>query len=317
MKATKYIIILASLFFLSCEKSTVIDVGDPEWTREMEPVLRDSIADIDYQVASDAHVFMDGNTPRMIYTGDDNDKPAIKLATYNSLNSWEPSTTLLGNDGLPGPDANKETAFYRKAANGKHQIYYIGYEDEETYEAQIFIAEADSLMGPYIRRSEPVIAKGLIAGKDVYLITSPSVVEHQNTLYMTFIGWNDSPENVTEVWVIGASSKDDGYTWGDFQLVDAKIAMEGQITRVNDDQYISVRTGDFENGEAIFYSTASHPFGPWTEKKTPILVQAGHPFEKDEIIAPQIFVDPISGEKVLYYTGADHLKGWWIMMAKE
>lgn len=308
---------LASLFILSCEQEAEVVLNFQEWTREQNPILRDTIVGIDYQVASDAHVFMDGNTLRVIYTGDDNDKPAIKLATYNSPNSWDPSTVLLGNDGLPGPDANKETAFYRKSVNGKHQIYYIGYEDEITYESQIFLAEADSLKGPYIRRPDPIVAKGLIAGKDVYLITSPSVVEHQNTLYMTFIGWNDSPLNVTEVWVIGATSSDDGHTWSDFQLVDAKIAMEGQITQVNDNRYISVRTGDFENGEAIFYATAPHPFGPWTEKESPILVQAGPPFEKDEIIAPQIFVEPISGEEVLYYTGADHAIGWWIMKAKE
>ena len=241
------------MFLCSCEKSgTTTNVTAIEWTREANPVLRDSIAGIDYQVASDAHVFMDGNQVKMIYTGDDNGKPAIKLASFNSLNDWEPSIILLGNDGVTGPDANKETAFYRKASNGKHQIYYIGYQEETTYEAQIFLAEADALEGPYTKRIVPIVPKGIIAGKDVYLITSPSVVEHQGLLYMTFLGWNNSPENVTEVWVIGATSSDDGYTWNNFQLVDTKIAMEGQVTRINDNKYVSVRTGNFEDKEAIF-----------------------------------------------------------------
>jgi hypothetical protein len=134
---------------------------------------------------------------------------------------------------------------------------------------------------------------------------------------MTFIGWDNSPNNVTEVWVIGATSNDEGYTWSNFQIVDTRIGMEGQVTKVNDDKYVAVRTGEFENKEAIFYSTASHPFGPWTENENPILVQAGPPLEKDEIIAPHIFIDPISEEEILFYTGADHSIGWWIMMARE
>lgn len=148
-------------------------------------------------------------------------------------------------------------------------------------------------------------------------MTSPSVVAHQGTLYMTFIGWNNSSDNVTEVWIIGATSNDEGYAWKNLQIVDTRIGMEGQVTRVNDSNYIAVRTGDFESKEAIFYSTAPHPFGPWVEKEDPILVQAGPPLEKDEIIAPQVFIKPGSGEEILFYTGADHSIGWWIMLARE
>jgi len=163
----------------------------------------------------------------------------------------------------------------------------------------------------------PVVSKGTIAGKNVYCMTSPSVVEHQGTLYMTFIGWDNSPNNVTEVWVMGTISDDEGHTWSNFQIVDTRIGMEGQVTKVNNNNYIAVRTGDFENKEAIFYSTASHQFGPWTEKENPILVQASPPLEKDEIIAPHIFIEPGSGEDILFYTGADHSIGRWIMMARE
>ena len=159
--------------------------------------------------------------------------------------------------------------------------------------------------------------RGVIAGKDVYLMTSPSVVEHQGSLYMTFIGWNNSPDNVTEVWVMGAKSEDEGHTWNEFQIVDTPIGMEGQVTKVKENDFIAVRTGDFENSEAIFYSTSSHPFGSWVEEESPILVQAGPPLEKDEIIAPHIFIDPQSGEEILFYTGADYSTGWWIMMARK
>lgn len=319
MKIIICLLLLFSLVFQACEKDNleVDNLEVKEWSRESDPVLRDTIISENYQVASDAHVFLDGDTLRMIYTGDVNGKPAIKLARSFTLNNWEPSMTLLGSVGPSGLDSHKETGFYRRSSNGKHQIYYIGYDSEATYEAQIFLAEADSIRGPYTQMNAPVVSKGTIAGKDVYCMTSPSVVEHQGTLYMTFIGWDDSPNNVTEVWVMGATSNDEGHTWSNFQIVDTRIGMEGQVTQVNNSEFVAVRTGEFENKEAIFYSTASHPFGPWTENEKPILIQAGPPLEKDEIIAPQIFIEPVSGEEILFYTGADHSIGWWIMMARE
>ena len=316
MKSPIYYIVVLSLALHACNKDNLEPISIIEWDRETNPVLQDTIVSENYQTASDPHVFMDNNSLSMIYTGDNEGKPAIKLANANTINNWSPTKTLLGAVGPSGLDSHKETGFYRKASNGKHQIYYIGYNDEETYESQIFLAEADSLSGEYTQMNAPIIGKGLIVDKDVYCMTSPSVIEHQGLLYMTFIGWDDSPNKVTEVWVLGATSNDNGHSWNDFQLVDTRIGMEGQVTKLGDNKFIAVRTGDFESKEAIFYSTSDHPFGPWTELENPILVQAGPPYEKDAIIAPQIFIDPISNEEILFYTGADFDIGWWVMMAK-
>ena len=123
MKTTIYALLTFSLIFQACEKNDPKVNNIKEWTRELSPVLRDTIIGGNYQVASDAHVFMDGDTLRMIYSGDDNGKSSIKLAYANALNNWEPSTTLLGSVGPSGLDTHKETGFYRKASNGKHQIY--------------------------------------------------------------------------------------------------------------------------------------------------------------------------------------------------
>ena len=308
-------IVFCVLIVVSCDENDTNPVING-WEREMGgPVFRDFIISENYQTASDAHIFYDGGTLNMIYTGDYNGKASIKLSKGSSLNTWTPVSTLLGDVGPSGLDSHKETGFYRKTPSGKHQIYYIGYDNESTYEAQVFLAEADSIEGPYIQMNQPIIPKGMIAGKNVYCITSPSVVKHGGLLYMMFIGWNNSPSNVTEVWIMGATSSDEGYTWSDFQIVETKIGMEGQVTKVGESEFIAVRTGEFENVEAIFYATASHPFGPWDELDNPILVQAGAPYEKDEIIAPQITINPSNGEQVLYYTGADYDLGWWIMMA--
>ncbi|GAB4409539.1 MAG: hypothetical protein OHK0039_13310 [Bacteroidia bacterium] len=119
------------------------------------------------------------------------------------------------------------------------------------------------------------------------------------------------------VWIIGATSADEGHTWSDFRLVDVPIGMEGQVTRIGDSSYVAVRTGTYRDREAVFYATAAHPFGPWTEQAAPALIQAGAPYEKDEIIAPQLTLDPATGLACLFYTGADYAIGWWIMLARQ
>ncbi len=312
------IIVSPLVFIISCDK----DNNEPkieEWQRASQnPIYRDLIPSENYQTASDAHVFFDENSNlKMIYTGDENGKPAIKLASGSSWYNWTKETSLIYLTGPSGLDSHKETGFYRKSSTGKHQIYYIGYDDENTYEAQIYLAEAATLTGQYTQMSQPVVAKGMITGKNVYAMTSPSIVEHQGLLYITFIGWDASPDNVTEVWIIGATSSDEGHTWSNYQIVDTRIGMEGQVTKISNNEFVSVRTSEYENKEAIFYSTSSSPFGPWTEQEKPILIQAGPSYEKDEIIAPQITIDPVTSKQYLYYTGADYQIGWWIMLAEK
>ncbi len=321
MKKIVNLLFITLIVLSSCEKENGPDPDNLSngWIRfENNPVFRDTVLNVpyDYEVASDAHVFFDDNSSlKMIYSGDVNEKISIKLASGSSWSNWAKVKPLLYEANSAGSDIYKETSFYRKSSTGKHQIYYIGYENEETYESQIFLAEADSLTGEYYQYPQPVIPKGTIAGKDVYCITSPSIMEHEGELYIVFIGWNAHPNEVTEVWIMGAKSSDEGHTWTDFQLVDTKIGMEGQVTKTPDGSFIAVRTGEHENEEAIFYAKANHPFGPWNEDDEPILIQAGAPYEKDEIIAAQITFDANSGKQYLYYTGADYQKGYWIMLA--
>ncbi len=314
----KTIIYLSLLLVItSCEKLNLNKLEN-SWVRHPEnPVYRDKIINENYEVASDPHVFYDTNGQLwMIYSGDVNGNISIKLAKGNSLTDWTYETNLLYKTGSSGLDSKKETAFYRFSNSGKHQIYYIGYPDEEKYESQIYLAEADSLEGPYTQMDDPLVSLGTIAGKQVEVITSPSIVEHEGKLYMSFIGWNGF-DDVTKIWVLGAISKDDGYTWTDFQKTDVPIGMEGQVTKAPDGSFVAVRTSDYKRAEAVYYSTSDHPFGPWKKESEPILAQAGKPYEKDEIIAPQITFDPDTEEPYLFYTGADHKKGWWIMLASE
>lgn len=289
------------------------------WQRDTNnPVLRDLIPAENYEVASDSHVFYDedGNL-RMVYTGDYQGRAAIKLANGASINQWSVNKAVVFEENNDGLDLFKETPFYRKSSTGKHQIFYIGYDDETTYQSQIYLAEADRVDGIYTQRKLPVVPRGILAGKDVYLITSPSIVAHQGLLYMVFIGWNNAPDLVSEIWIIGAVSSDDGYTWSDFQLVDTPIGAEGQITKTPDGGFVAVRTAEFDDDEAIFYATANHPFGPWKQDDTPILTKDGSILEKDEIIAAQVTFNPQTQEEYLFYTGANQQIGWWIMLAQR
>ena len=321
MKLSSILLVLVGgFFFIACgeEKSPIKELT-PGWNRSISnPVFRDLIPEENYQVASDPHVFYDGEgSLKMIYSGDVDGFSSIKLAQGTSPSSWEKEGPLLYEVGPSGKDVHKETAFYRKASNGKHQIYYIGYVDGQTYQSEVYLAEADQLTGPYMQIQNPVVPRGTLAGKDVYLITSPSIVEHQGKLFMCFLGWNDAPDEVSEIWVIGATSTDDGHTWTDFQIVDTRIGAEGQVTKIKENEFVAVRTGPYEDKEAIYYATASHPFGPWEEQSEPVIIQQDPIFEKDEVIAPQITVDPETEEEYLYYTGADYQNGWWVMLATK
>ena len=315
----KIYLILPIIFIISsCQTEMDKPVDYPgQWERHPDnPVYRDYISEENYEVASDPHVFFDEEGQLyMIYTGDVNGNPGIKLAKGKSFSEWEYEADLIYEVGPSGWDIHKETAFYRFSSSGKHQIYYIGYPNEENYESQLFLAEADEITGPYVQQSEPIIARGILAGKPVHLITSPSVLEHDKLLYLTFLAW-DGFQDVTMVWVMGAVSDDDGTTWKDIKEVNVPIGMEGQVTQMPDGTYCAVRTDAFKNVEAIWFSTASHPFGPWEEQDQPILVQEGAPWEVNEIIAPQITVNPDNEQMYLYYTGADYQKGWWVMLAE-
>ena len=315
MNSTLWSVTLLALM-LSCQPAAVPPASEL-WQRYPDgPVFRDPIPGAGYQVASDPHVFLADGALRMVYTGDDQGYSTIKLAAGSDWDTWQVVGSLLAETGPSGLDRNKETPFYRRTAAGKHQIYYIGYADEDTYQAQLFLAEADSLRGPYQRMAQPIIPRGTMAGKEVYCITSPSVVSHEGKLYLSFLAWNDAPARVSQVWVMGATSTDEGHSWSEVKQVEVPIGMEGQVTRVRAGAFVAVRTGGQAGREAIFYATAAHPFGPWREQDTPLLRQAGAPYETDEIIAPQLTLDPATGQPVLYYTGANYRIGWWVMLAR-
>ena len=223
---------------------------------------------------------------------------------------------MLGPSIQPDAIPHKETAFYHRVSATDHRIYFIGYSDEETYQSSIYMARSPALTGPWTIGPDPVMDRGLTAGKDVYLITSPSIMEHDGQLVMTWLGWNGF-EDVTEVWTFTATSDLNGETWQNTVETFVPIGMEGQVTKHPDGGFVSVATRETNTGvEGIFASCADHPSGPWSEMPDPLLTLAGDKWEVDEIIAPSITFDLQSGRPYLFYTAAAHAKGWRMMMAQ-
>lgn len=285
-----------------------------------EPILEDMFNG--YGFASDIHVFESEGQIYGIYSGSqerEDDSSSIKLATSTDYINWEKQGVLLGSDNPSDLDYNKETAFYRYSeSRGKHQIYYIGYVDEDEYASQIFLTESDSPDGPYIKVNDnPIIPLGIQAGRDVKSITSPSIVEYEGTLYIAYCAWDAPHEAVTEVWIIGATSTDGGLTWSNYQEVNVPVCMEGQLTIGPDGKFYSLGTvGDESDGVATFtLARADHPFGPYESVGTVLKRDINNDFEK-EFIAPQITFDTKTNKAYLYYAGADYAIGWWIMIAE-
>ena len=170
-------LIVASLVFAPAAALACIPT---DWTRHEGPVHRDRMFLGLYEAASDAHVFPteDGRLA-MIYSGDDGGQSAILLAFGQDWTRWETWGVLLGPSRQPSAIAHKETAFYRRAGPADHRLYFIGYADEDTYGSDIYVARAQALTGPWRVEPEPIIRRGLTDGRDVRVITSPSVVEHE------------------------------------------------------------------------------------------------------------------------------------------
>lgn len=282
----------------------------PDWVRHDGPVLRDRLLLGLYEAASDAHVFDHAGTRAMIYSGDDGGASAIVLAS-RADGTWRRRGVLLGPSRQRGP-RHKETAFHRATRDG-HAIWFVGYEDEEAYAARLYRATAPALEGPWRIDPEPVVGLGDTDGRDVALVTSPSVVEAPDGLLMTWLGW-DAFDGVTEVWTFAARSVDGGETWSAPRAVDLPIGMEGQVTRRPDGGYVAVATRDAGGGrEGIFAACADAPLGPWVAMPDPLLVLARDRWEVDEITAPSIAYE--GGLPRLYYTAAEHARGWRIMRA--
>lgn len=289
------------------------------WQRHGNPVLRDPEPCSGFEAAADPHVFrtQDGEL-RMVYTGphpilDSNDHATIKLAVANSHTEWPPGPVLLVGSNSGGLDNSKETSFYRLAHSGKHQIYYIGYEEDgNMYESQIFLAEADVLEGPYTLPTAPIIPNGMQVGHEVVVMTSPSIVEHEGKLYMVYCAWNAFPVP-TAVWVHGATSDDDGQTWDVVGEVPVPSCMEGSFTCGPDGLFYAVATQTNAQTEVFTIGRSEYPFGPYEMLTEPVMTSAGTPWEVDEMNTPQLFFE--GDTAYLYYSGADYSTGWWVMLA--
>ncbi len=271
--------------------------------------------------AADPHVWEESpGQYRMVYTDAVEERQAIAMATSTDLVSWTPIANaqypdgvVLAGAGPGGQDLNQETAVYRRTDDGQHQIFYIGYADEIEYHTAIYKAEASEIEGPYLREADPVIP-WTPGGPDSFAMTSPTIVEHNGQLFMTYIGWQSYPDG--PVINVGATSDDDGRTWdkhGELSWDDI-FGVEAHTEPGPDGLFYRVGiTGDTQGGDVITLGRAPHPFGPFTTLAEPILVPGGARVgEGDTIMSPTLmFRDDIETAYMLY--AAVDTGGWpWV-----
>ncbi len=272
------------------------------------------------EIASDAHVWREApGVYRMVYTDGVGDHQAIGMATSSDLVNWKPiadsehpNGIVLQGAGPSGKDLHLETAFYRKANDGKHQIFYIGYPEESAYHTAIYKAEASKVQGPYVRESDPVISWSA-GGLDATAMTSPTIVEHAGKLYMSYIGWEAYPDG--PVHIVGMTSTSDGRAWGDKVDLgwDDNFGVEAHMEKGPDGRFYRVGTvGDAQGNDVIALGQSDHPFGPFTQLPTPILTREG-PGEDDSITAPNLLFQPETGTAYVHYTAVG-TGGWpWVI----
>lgn len=263
--------------------------------------------------AADPHVWANGiNDYYMVYTSEFSGAQAISMARSTDLVTWTPivspqysSEHILRGAGPAAGQAHQETAVYYKTPGGQHQIYYIGYDSEATFQSQIYRATASSIEGPYTREATPVLSFGASGSYDDAAMTSPSIVEHQGVLYMCYVAWADSPTGPSPTVInAGATSSDYGATWtktGTISFSDI-FGVEAHIEKGPDGKFYRVATETINSADALSIGVSAHPFGPYT-KHAGVLVPGGVGVgEVDSITAPSLFFNRADRRAYMFYS---------------
>ena len=271
--------------------------------------------------AADPYVWMQSpGHYRMVYTDSANDHQVIAMATSTDLVHWRPISdsqypngVILQGAGPGGQDGYLETATFRKTEDGKYQVFYIGYSNESTYHSAIYEAEATNMDGPYTREAKPVIS-WTPKGADAQSMTSPTIVEYQGKLYMTYVGWASFPNG--PVTIMGATSTTDGRSWNKVGPLswDNIFGVEADTEKGPDGLFYRVGiTSDAQGNDVISLGRASQPFGPYTVLPEPILVRGGPSVgEGNTIMSPSLLFVPGQSTAYLYYAAVD-TGGWpWV-----
>lgn len=266
--------------------------------------------------AADPHVWANGPKDYyMVYTTDYAGTQAIAMARSSDLVTWTPisspqygSEYIIRGNGPAAGQNNQETAIYYKTPGGQHQLYYIGYDDIGTYQAQIYRATATNIQGPYTRESSPVLAFGTSGSYDDYAMTSPTIVTHSGTLYMVYVAWADSPLGVNPgVTNAGATAGTDGSSWtksGSLSFGDV-FGVEGHIEKGPDGRFYRAATETVESADVLSVGYATSPFGPYTKFGSVLTMGGGSVGEVDSITAPTLFFNQLNRRLYMFYSSVD------------
>lgn len=292
------------------------------WTRRPDPVFTGQ-----FNVASDPMVLRKGNLYHMYYAClDELAHTAVCLATSQDGISWQEVDTggpirglvLRGKRGSWDEHVETPYVFQR---GPEYLLYYIGYTEEKRKQqaTNYEIGLARSSDGVHFdRASERPVLSGTRGGYDSDGISSPLVLEHENSLLMVYAAqcYYNCTHDVAGV-LAGAKSID-GVNWE--KLEKPIFAEGGKINWVRDfvaePDLIKGPDGSFY----LFFTSyhdAAHPgkigmakslfpFGPWEITSVPVVT---HIKGEDGVLAPSVLIE---GDRVrmwfLGHTPEEHYR---------
>jgi hypothetical protein len=146
-------------------------------------------------------------------------------------------------------------------------------------------------------------------------MTSPTIVEHEGTLFMSYLGWATFPDG--PVTLAGATSNDDGRSWQKVGALswDDIFGVEAHTEKGPDGMFYRVGVGgDAAGDDVLLLGRAQHPFGPYEVRPEPILTEGGPAVgEGDSVMSPSLLFDDTTGTAYMHYAAVD-TGGWpWVV----
>ena len=191
------------------------------------------------------------------------------------------------------------------AINDSLFLYYIGYPeanfDNGIYASQIGLAVGTDIASLARAANQPVIPRG--GPNDLDALTSPAVVEHEETYYMLYTGWTNILTAEGFLGLTGATSPD-GIRW---EKTETPLFPEVANTR-----FETATEADLVQGpDSLFYlffsaeggialARSSQPFGPW-EVYPEFIIVSEYDWESGEVVAPSALIE--DGLVKIWYSG--------------
>jgi len=331
----KYINKISVLLLLIVTSFSNVQAQWTTWNKYPNNYVYEHNTEGAWNVASDPAVIFEDSIYRMIVSGDrgtmangTGDGNSIIMATsldgyvWTTLQNGQNGVVVQGFDG--DWDESMELPELIKYGN-KYKIFYCGYDpavrDSTGGLAWGDLGISESTDGVNFVKQNLLVMSRTQNWYDQDGITDPTIVEQNDTLFMTYIGW--CTQNCTmnggspAFYSLKAISVDSGYTWIKKGQLDANgVIYQHPDLELNPDGTYSIfynEDGICTGGKTgINQAIGPTPFGPFTPvTNNPIFCLGTQTFEHSGLDGgfPSIIND--NGTAKLYYTGVDEINQFY------